>query len=189
MIVLYGPTGSGKSVQGKMLADRHGWRWLSAGELLRQTNNPKISSFQLVGKMVPDSVINDLMFAEIAKSQTAGEENKIILDGYPREAKQAKALSRQEFDRIGREPINLVVNLKINRTEILKRLNLRARPEDTLETIENRLKLHDEQAKGIEEYYRDLGVETVNVDGVGSVGEVHDRIEKVLENRKIVREF
>ena len=35
MIVFFGPAGAGKSVQGQMLAARNGWRWLSAGQLLR----------------------------------------------------------------------------------------------------------------------------------------------------------
>ena len=30
MIVFFGPAGAGKSVQGQILAARHGWRWLSA---------------------------------------------------------------------------------------------------------------------------------------------------------------
>ena len=37
MIVFFGPAGAGKSVQGQILAARHGWRWLSAGQLLRYT--------------------------------------------------------------------------------------------------------------------------------------------------------
>jgi hypothetical protein len=41
----------------------------------------------------------------------------------------------------------------------------------------------------IREYYDALGVEVAQVDGVGTVGEVHDRIEKILEDRQIVGEF
>ena len=35
MILLFGPTGAGKSMQGQMLAARQGWKWLSTGEMLR----------------------------------------------------------------------------------------------------------------------------------------------------------
>ena len=36
MILLFGPTGAGKSMQGQMLAVRQGWKWLSTGEMLRR---------------------------------------------------------------------------------------------------------------------------------------------------------
>ena len=39
MIIFFGPAGSGKSVQGQLLSARHGWRWLSAGQLLRDSKD------------------------------------------------------------------------------------------------------------------------------------------------------
>ena len=38
MILLFGPPGAGKSMQGQMLAARQGWKWLSTGEMLRRSN-------------------------------------------------------------------------------------------------------------------------------------------------------
>ena len=37
MIILFGLAGSGKTTQGKILAERHGMEWLSVGEVLRNT--------------------------------------------------------------------------------------------------------------------------------------------------------
>jgi adenylate kinase len=34
MIILFGPAGSGKSVQGKILAQKYGWEWMSVGHML-----------------------------------------------------------------------------------------------------------------------------------------------------------
>jgi adenylate kinase len=189
MILLLGPTGGGKSVQGTMLGDRHHWRWLSTGELLRGTNDPEILNDVKIGKMISDEVVNKLVFAEIADNFSAGEERKIILDGYPREVKQAEALSRHEFDRLGREPVDIVIDVRMTKKEIMKRLALRGRVEDSPEIIESRLKLHDEQTQPLKDYYKSLGVPVSEVDGVGSVGEVHDRIEKILEDRKVVGAF
>ena len=39
MILLFGPPGAGKSMQGQMLAARQGWKWLSTGEMLRRSND------------------------------------------------------------------------------------------------------------------------------------------------------
>ena len=38
MITLFGLAGSGKGTQGRALAEIFGWRWLSVGEAIRQTN-------------------------------------------------------------------------------------------------------------------------------------------------------
>ena len=42
MIVFFGPAGAGKSVQGQILAARFGWRWLSAGQLLRDSKDIEV---------------------------------------------------------------------------------------------------------------------------------------------------
>jgi adenylate kinase len=189
MIIFLGPTGSGKSTQGQLMAARHGWRWLSTGEVLRRTNDAEIKQRLLAGRMVPDEITNRLVAAEIAKSQTATEERKIILDGYPRSVAQAKVLSQHEFDRLGREPVDIVVDIKMTKAEILKRLALRGRMEDNPQVIESRLKLHDEQAKPLKDYYLGIGVPVVEIDGVGTVGVVHDRIESALEQHKITGTF
>jgi adenylate kinase len=51
MIVFFGPPGAGKSVQGQLLAARQGWRWLSTGQLLRDTKDPEIAKILLSGKL------------------------------------------------------------------------------------------------------------------------------------------
>ena len=35
MVIFFGPAGSGKSTQGRIVADKYGWRWLSVGQVLR----------------------------------------------------------------------------------------------------------------------------------------------------------
>ena len=42
MIVFFGPAGAGKSVQGNLLAARNDWRWLGAGQLLRDSKDPEL---------------------------------------------------------------------------------------------------------------------------------------------------
>jgi adenylate kinase len=189
MIVLFGPTGSGKSVQGKLMAERHGWRWLSAGELLRAANDSDITKRQKAGQMIPDDIVNAVVFAEIDKIPTASEERKIVLDGYPRHLQQAEALSRHELDRLGREPVDIIIDIHMTRREIFRRLELRGRMEDDLATIKKRLRTHTTQTRVIKKYYRKLGVPIVRIDGVGTVGQVHDRIEQKLELHRVIGEF
>ena len=58
MIVFFGPAGAGKSVQGQMLAARNGWRWLSAGQLLRDTRDPELFAQMRTGGLVDPEKVN-----------------------------------------------------------------------------------------------------------------------------------
>ena len=58
MIIFFGPAGAGKSVQGQILAARHGWRWMSAGQLLRDTHDPELIRQMQSGDLVPPETIN-----------------------------------------------------------------------------------------------------------------------------------
>lgn len=189
MIIFIGPTGSGKSMQAQLMAVRHDWRWLSAGQLLRDTRDPKIYKYMRAGKMLPHKIMNKIMFNEIDKTKTSSEERKHILDGYPREVAQVKALVQHEINHCGKHQIDIVIVIDMTKTEIMKRLLLRGRLEDDNETIEHRLELYAEQTKPILEYFTEIGVPIEHINGVGKVGEVHDRIETVLEDYKIVGAF
>lgn len=49
MIILMGLAGSGKSTQGKRLAEELDGVWLSAGQVLRDTNDPEVNAIQEQG--------------------------------------------------------------------------------------------------------------------------------------------
>ena len=181
MIVIFGPAGAGKSMQGQMLAARQGWRWLSAGQILRDTHDPEIVSIMQEGKLVPHESITRIVGDSIKK---AGDIDQVILDGFPRELEQAKWLVDGQTDH-GRD-IELVVVLEVPRAELLKRLFIRGRVDDTPEAVDQRLSIYRHEMYPILGLFSVKGVPVVHVDGVGNVGEVHDRIYTELENRKIV---
>src|SRR5690242_12799462 len=112
MIVFFGPAGAGKSMQGQILAARQGWRWLSAGQILRDTHDPEIVQKMHEGKLVPHELITRIMGEAILK---AGDIDQIILDGFPREMPQAEWLVNSKTDH-GRD-IGLVIVLEVPREE------------------------------------------------------------------------
>ena len=89
MILFFGPAGAGKSVQGQLLSARHGWRWLSTGQLLRDSHDPELHKIMSTGALVPSEVTNRLMGEAIVRSQDIAH---LILDGYPRNMEQAQWL-------------------------------------------------------------------------------------------------
>lgn len=175
MIIFFGPAGAGKSVQGQMLAAREGWRWLSAGQLLRDTRNPELFSQMQSGGLVDSQKVNDLMGEAIGRSQNV---NRVILDGFPRQLSQAKWLVESKSHH-GRD-INLVVVLEVPKSELLHRLELRGRVDDTPEAVDERLRIYRTEMYPILSYFTEQAVSIVHIDGTGSVGQVHDRIMEEL---------
>ena len=86
-IVFFGPAGAGKSVQGQILAARHGWRWLSSGQLLRDSRDPEIVEEMRKGALVGSEQTNEVIADALERAK---EIDKVILDGYPRKLEQAK---------------------------------------------------------------------------------------------------
>ena len=69
MIVFFGPAGAGKSVQGQMLAARNGWRWLSAGQLLRDTRDPELFAQMRTGGLVDPEKVKKLIGAALGRAK------------------------------------------------------------------------------------------------------------------------
>jgi adenylate kinase len=180
MIVFFGPAGAGKSVQGQMLAARHGWRWLSAGQLLRDTHDIELIKEMQTGALVSPERVNALMGEALKR---AANIDRVILDGFPRQLGQAKWLVESQPEH-GRS-IALVVVLEVPRSELLKRLEVRGRVDDQPEIIEERLRIYRQEMYPVLGYFTEEHINIVHIDGTGTVGQVHDRIMEELTACKL----
>jgi adenylate kinase len=176
MIVFFGPAGAGKSVQGQILAARNGWRWLSAGQLLRDTHDMELITQMQTGQLVDTEKVNELMGEALKRSHNI---DQVILDGFPRQLSQAKWLVASKADH-GRD-IRLVVVLEVPRSELIKRIEIRGRADDTPDAVDERLRIYRTEIYPILTYLTEQGVRIVHIDGTGTVGQVHDRIMTELE--------
>lgn len=182
MIVFFGPAGAGKSVQGQILAARHGWRWLSSGQLLRDSRDPEIMEQMRKGALVSTEQTNKV----ITEALDRAENIEVILDGFPRKLDQAEWL--HETQASNGKHINLAIVLEVPRAELEKRLLVRGRVDDTTEVIEDRLNIYRKEIYPILTYFNEQNIKIAHIDGTGSVGRIHDRIESELEALKIVVE-
>ena len=181
MIIFFGPAGAGKSVQGQILAARHGWRWLSTGQLLRDTHDPDVHKKMATGELLGDDIANDVVHQALRRSKDI---DHLILDGFPRELSQAKWLedTLPQHDR----SIKLVVVLEVPESEIVRRLQIRGRVDDTPEAIKERLHIFRDKIYPILDYLNQRKIRIAHIDGTGTVGQVHDRIEAELEACSLV---
>lgn len=173
MILMFGPTGAGKSMQGQMLAVRQGWKWLSTGEMLRQSTDPAVIDKLKAGELISDELTYVVFDSAIQEAISAKFPNTIV-DGFPRTKEQAEWLGK--YLEAIHQAIDVVVVLEVPENEIMQRLAMRGRMEDTPETIAKRMTIYRQKMYPVLGILAEKGVRIVHLDGVGSAGEVHDRI-------------
>lgn len=175
MIIFFGPAGSGKSTQGQIFAARQGWSWFSMGKLLRDTHDTELVQTMQEGKLVSNEKVNEIIGDAL---NGASDINKVILDGFPRRLEQARWL--MEDHSLPANSIGLIIVLEVSRAELVKRLELRGRTDDTLEAIDERLRVYRKEIYPILHYFTEQDINVVHIDGAGTVGQVHDRIMEEL---------
>lgn len=179
MIVFFGPAGAGKSVQGQILAARHGWRWLSSGQMLRDSRDAQIMEQMRTGKLVSNEQTYQIISEALERAQ---DMDRVILDGFPRTLEQAEWLLQELKDDYQRK-IQLAIVLEVPRADLEKRLKVRGRVDDTSEVIEERLRIYRKEIYPLLSYLTEQNTRIAHVDGTGSVGQIHDRVE--LEIRSV----
>lgn len=179
MIVFFGPAGAGKSMQGQILAARHGWRWISAGNLLRESKDQEIRETIARGDLVNPEQIGALMIKAINDAERNGVD--VILDGWPRSLEQAKMLT--EYERNGGAKLTAAVLITVPKEEIMARMKIRGRSDDmNPAALQKRLEIFANNMQPLLDYYDSEGVKVVKINGVGTVGKIHDEIEEALES-------
>ncbi|HYH75218.1 MAG TPA: nucleoside monophosphate kinase [Candidatus Saccharimonadales bacterium] len=171
MIILTGVAGAGKSMQGKILADEHGYAWISTGEILRVLVTGKRRQEMLQGKLLSDIemvMILDKVFDLIDAKQ------EFILDGFPRTIPQADWL----LDQVQRERFKLtaIINLDASEDVVKDRLLSRGRQDDTDEAIAKRFEEYQAVTLPILDHFKEEGVLVHNIDASQSPRDVHDAI-------------
>lgn len=148
-ILLLGPHGAGKSTQAHLLSASLHIPYISTGEMLRtlatqDTDNGKEIRARLErGEYMSDAEMVPLVNERLSQIDV---HSGFILEGYPRTLDQAKHLTVK---------VDLVLNLYLDKEEVLRRLLARHRQDDTPEIIERRLSHYFADAEAILAYYHD----------------------------------
>lgn len=171
MIVLMGVAGSGKSMQGRLLADERGFAWISAGEVLRLLVTGQRRQEMLEGKLLSDDEVIQIMDKVLDLIDTAQD---FVIDGFPRTTAQADWIFEQSEK--GRFPIRAVFNLEASQEVVQERLMQRARQDDTPDAIASRFREYEEVTKPILQYFEQKQVPVFNIDAEPAPLTIHDEI-------------
>ena len=174
-IVFYGPEGSGKGTQAKLLSEKLHLPILTSGDLVRdaaahdkgiigEVTRQALSE----GKYVADSEMFVLWKWRLKEGDA---KDNWIMDGFPRNVEQAKFLD-DKLNKYGYK-VDKVFYLNLSEDESYRRLLKRGRPlhpgstelHDSPERIKQRLEIYKQGEKDVLDYYRKKGVlEEINAD-------------------------
>jgi adenylate kinase len=122
-LILFGPPGSGKGTQARLLEACLNTPHISTGDMLREHIRAEdeiglaVRAGMKSGHLVPDELVNRLVDLRIAEPDCA---RGFILDGYPRTTAQADAMARLFAER---RIAPLVAYLKVDYNEVITRLS------------------------------------------------------------------
>lgn len=202
---MMGPPGAGKGTQGEILERSLGVPRFATGDILRHARREgtkmgrEAQRFMDAGELVPDEVILGII-GEALQGDKARD--GFVLDGFPRTVAQAEGLGRI-LDELGIR-LDAVLNISVEDDEIVHRLSSRLvcsscgialahdgqsdascpvcggtlvqRRDDDAETVRHRLIVYRERTEPVLTWYRAAGARVVDVDGLGSVEEIRDRV-------------
>ena len=209
-IIFIGPPGSGKGTQAKRLADRFAIPHISTGDMLREAIAEGTELGKAAAPiMASGGLVSDELMIGIIRDRLSKEDARkgFILDGFPRTVVQAEKLDSILGN--GAAPL-AVVQLLVPDEVIVRRIALRrscgqcgavyhlennppasggvcdrcgaelvARADDNESAVRKRLEAFHRQTLPVALFYKQKSL-LREVDGVGAVDQVFERIEKSL---------
>ena len=184
--VLFGPPGAGKGTQATAMVEKYNLHHISTGALLRKEIAAGTELGQQAkaliekGCLVPDEVVEAMIESEF---NTVTGVDGFLLDGFPRTLPQAEALDNI-LAKTGNE-VTATVSIMIPDAMIMERIKGRAlkegRADDASEDIINtRIVTYHNQTEPLIAYYEKVQ-KYHEIDGIGTVEEVRDRIFSVMD--------
>ena len=219
-LILLGPPGAGKGTQAERLVDDFDLPYYATGDILRAAVKEeselgrKAGEYMERGDLVPDQVVVEVVVDRIARTEA---EDGFLLDGFPRNTGQARALD-DELSRLGRQ-LTAVLLIELADDEVVRRLSGRRmcvknghlyhvefdppkregvcdqdgsklvqRDDDHPDTVKHRLEVYRAQTSPLAELYEDRGL-LRRFDGARSTSEVHDHIRATLATLRLESEL
>ena len=213
-VILLGAPGAGKGTQAVMMAEKLGLVQVASGDLFRkalagQTElGKKAKVYMDKGQLVPDEITIQMVLERLAAPDVR---QGAILDGFPRNLGQARALDKALAERSN--AIDKVVYIKVPENELLKRLGgrwicrdcqapyheiesppkvkgkcdrcggeLYQRDDDKPGTVKKRLEVYFAETSPLIDYYRKAG-KLLELNGEGSMEAVNRQILAALRGK------
>ncbi|MGB1682183.1 MAG: adenylate kinase [Acidimicrobiales bacterium] len=183
-MVILGRQGSGKGTQSLRIAEQFGCVHLSTGDVLRAAVDAgtelgqQAAGIMNAGGLVGDDIMIPLVAERLAQDDIMA--GGVLLDGFPRTAKQANGLEAMLAKL--EQQLTVAINLDVPVEEVTQRMMARGREDDTEDAITRRLGLYEEQTAPLLDWFAERGL-LATVDGLGEEDEVFARLRGVIDER------
>ena len=157
-IVFFGPPGSGKGTQAKLLAKELRILHLSTGDILREklSDGDKLSirlkQIMSSGNLVSDEILNQIIANKLISEDCS---KGFILDGYPRTISQSEFLLT--FSKRNSLTLDIIFDFKIDfklvEERILSRSKQEQRSDDNIEVIKTRLDKYIQETFPVSQFF------------------------------------
>lgn len=211
-LILFGPPGSGKGTQAKLLKDTLGLAHISTGDMLRERVasgdelGRRVAGLMQSGGLVADEDVNQMVADRIARPDCA---SGFILDGYPRTVAQAEWMA----GKLASEGVAvLVIHLEVDYNVIIARVSgrrqcpvcgalynvasiagtvcekdgarLEVRPDDREDVVRERLRAYEQQTAPVLAFFRARGYSCLHVAGEGAPEAIASKIESLIRKER-----
>lgn len=176
-VILLGAPGSGKGTQAVRLAGSLGLPHISTGAILRQAvaDGTELGraarDIMAAGRLVSDEIVLGIVEERVSAPDCS---RGFILDGYPRNRAQARALGAV-LSRLG--ATEWIANIAVPAEELAARVRGRrgtdGRQDDSEDAFRRRLEVYESESLPLLDHYGDRAV---NISGLGSRDEVFGRL-------------
>jgi adenylate kinase len=203
-LVFVGPPGAGKGTQAKVVCATWKIVQISTGDMLRAAKAAGKLPADLVAQMAAGALVPDAVVISLIDERTRGPECApgFLLDGFPRTVPQAEALGAMLASR--GQKLDVVLALEVPADLLIERAVLRRtdkrtgqiyhlkysppppgadlehRADDREDVVRKRVETYEAMTAELLPYYQGLGV-LRRIDGVGTVGEVTERVLAALD--------
>ncbi len=208
-LIFLGAPGAGKGTHAEKAANRFGIPAVSTGNIIREAMKKgtpaglSAKAYVDAGGLVPDETVIAMLQERLAEPDCAGG---YILDGFPRNVTQAKALDAMGIviDRVvDFEIADAVIEERVTGRRVCERCGagyhvlhkpsakgdlceacgnvLTTRKDDDPAVVRDRLRVYHEQTEPLKAYYRDAG-KLRSIDSSGEVANTSRQVMAALED-------
>ena len=186
-IVFFGPPGSGKGTQAKLIAEELNILHLSTGDMLRDKLSDgdslsiKLQEIMSSGNLVSDEILNQIIAKKLVSSECS---RGFILDGYPRTILQSEfLLSYIENNNLN---IDLIFDFKIDfrlvQERIIHRSQQEQRSDDNLEVIKTRLDKYIDETYPVSQFFSEnFSQNFFTIDASQEVSKIQKELLKIIK--------
>lgn len=186
-IIFFGPPGSGKGTQAKLISNEFKIAHLSTGDILRNKLNEgddlskQLKDIISSGNLVSDELLNKIISDKLKSPDC---KNGFILDGYPRTISQSKFFLN--FEKNNNSHIDFIFDFKIDFKTVEKRIISRSekeqRSDDSLEVIKTRLANYTQETFPVSEFFRaNYEKNYFSIDANQEISQIQKELIKILK--------